>query len=251
MISKAQIKYIQSLKITKFRQKYNIFVAEGDKLVKEILSQKRFKYQYVIVSSSWESENHTFLEDYRDVLLVVTSKEMKKLSSLKTPPGIIVLLYKQDMLFKKELLMNEYSLYLDKIMDPGNMGTIIRIADWYGFKNIICAPGSVDYYNPKTIQSSMGSIARVNLFVVDYNQLKESSVGIPIYAAVLDGELARSYDFSEDQLILAIGNESHGISKELLVIATNTITISDKHNLGAESLNAAVATAVLCSKIRS
>ena len=251
MISKAQVKYIQSLKLSKFRQKYNIFISEGDKIVKEIIEQKTFNVQQLIYTQDWVSKNHDFISinGINDGTLI-TENEMKKLSSLKTPPGILALVSKSDLKFSLALIENEHSIYVDQIKDPGNLGAIIRIADWYGFKNVICAPGTVDYYNPKTVQATMGSIARVNLVSASYEDINLISSEISIYTAVLDGVDMNTIDFADKGLILVIGNESRGVSDDFLVIPNQKIAIANKHRFGAESLNAAIATGIICATIR-
>ncbi len=242
-LPKKLTKFIKSLNLKKYRQINNSFVIEGEK---SILSALNSNYQIntLIVSDKfYKKYNKIFNEDLN--IYIVNEKELSTITNQKTNNnGIAILNIKslKTLVLKKD----EYYLALDNISDPGNLGTIIRIADWYGINNIICSEDTVDFYNPKVIQASMGSFLKISAY---YLNLKDflSNIEIPIFAAVLNGKNIHEFIFPNRGLLL-IGNESKGINKELLNIVNNKITIPKYGN--AESLNAGIATAIICDKWR-
>jgi TrmH family RNA methyltransferase len=236
MLSKKVIKDIQSLGLKKYREESGLFLAEGPKVVEELLQLIPAQIDSIYALPSWQgpANNKIFVE--------VSEVELEKLSQLKTPNQVIAVV-KQ---FKSEAPdLSTFTLYLDTIQDPGNFGTIIRIADWFGVKQIVCSAGCADLYNPKVVQSTMGSIARVAVYYDEegawLRQQKRS-----IYAASLDGKPLNSFG-KTDNGILVIGNESKGIRDEYLQLASERITIPKRG--GAESLNAAVATGIILSHL--
>ena len=148
--------------------------------------------------------------------------------------------------FDPSQLMNAVTLYLDDIRDPGNLGTIIRIADWFGIRHLICSPNSTEVYNPKTLQASMGAILRVNVVTLAFDQLLPHLQNIPVYGAVLEGDII--YTSKLKPGVIIIGNEANGISSEVMKHITNCITIPAANSNGSESLNAANACAIICSE---
>lgn len=244
MLSKAQIKYIQSLQHKKNRQKFSQYVAEGDKIVQELL-QAGMPVQKVFATTAWLQQHSTLLQSLpADNVTAVEEGILKQLSALTTPNNAMALL---DMTPQPDPLpaAGTIALALEAIQDPGNMGTLIRIADWFGIPQIICSPDCVDVYNPKTIQATMGSIARVRIAEYDIKELLKQT-GLPSYAATLHGKNITEFPTIKEGIIL-IGNEGRGLTKESQDLATHKITIPRLG--GAESLNAAVAAGIICGRL--
>lgn len=241
MLSKKEIKDIQSLDLKKFREEQRLFIAEGAKIVSELIDIIPQQIVKVYALAAWTNEK----VGANVPVEVISEIELEKISQLQTP-NICLAVIKQFEV-EEPRIKNEFCLYLDKIQDPGNLGTIIRIADWFGIKNIVCSAGCVDVYNPKVVQSSMASIGRVAVYYdKNNNWLQQQKVSV--YAATLHGAPVQT--FSKPHAgILIIGNESKGISNEVLEKATHQITIPRKGE--AESLNAAVATGIILSHLLS
>jgi TrmH family RNA methyltransferase len=243
MLSKAQIKHIQSLQHKKYRQKYRQYMAEGDKIVQELLQAGLV--QQVYATADWLEEQGPLPATITAAQLhVVAPQELRQLSALTTPNRAMALLPIPP---AKETgdLSGTIALALETIQDPGNLGTIIRIADWFGIPQVICSPDCVDAYNPKTIQATMGSIARVQVTERDISTLLQQA-RVPAYAATLHGRSLAEFSTIREGIIL-IGNESRGLSAAVLERSAHRITIPRLG--GAESLNAAVATGIICSKL--
>jgi TrmH family RNA methyltransferase len=241
MLSKAQIKYIQSLQHKKYRQKSGQFIAEGDKIVPELLSEG-VPVQEVYATEGWISAHEPLLKNVR--VTPVDAIILKQLSALTTPNQAIALLNiptSED----KPVFRGVVSIALETIQDPGNLGTIIRIADWFGIKQVICSPDCVDAYNPKTIQATMGSIARVRIIEKEIIPLLEEA-GVASYAATLHGTNITEFSKIAEGIIL-IGNESRGLSDNVIAACTNRITIPRLG--GAESLNAGIAAGIICGRL--
>ena len=240
MLSKNEIKDIQSLSQKKFRDELKLFIAEGPKIVEELIELIPHQIEKIYAVEEWMKNRKTSVQNIKPI--EVSSAELDKLSQLQTPNQVIAIIRKND---SKKPDASLFTLYLDTIQDPGNFGTIIRIADWFGIKNIVCSNGCVDLYNPKVIQSTMASIARVNVFYDENNEwLRDQTV--PIFAATLDGTILYERSKTKEG-ILIIGNESKGIRPEILQYAKDNITIPKKGE--AESLNAAVATGIILSHL--
>jgi TrmH family RNA methyltransferase len=240
MLSKNEIKDIQSLRFKKFRDEQQLFVAEGPKLVSELLAHVPERAKKIYALSSWTSGNSPVLHNIP--YEIVTGIELEKISGLHTPNEVVAVFRHFDV---KPPNPKGMLLYLDGIQDPGNMGTIIRIADWFGVKDVVCGEGSADIYNPKVVQATMASICRVNIFYdLDNDWLSQQS--LPKYAAFLNGTSV--YDLKrEADAILVIGNESKGIRPHIEEQVLQKITIP---RIGeAESLNAAVATGIILSHL--
>jgi len=244
MLSKSQISFIKSLHQKKYRKENGIFIIEGIKSIVEFL-----KSDYQLHSIYYTSKiSATLPKIIANInLFEVTETELAKISTLQTPQSILALVHLPTI---KELdvsiLRNQFSLVLDGVQDPGNFGTIIRTADWFGIKNIICSENTVEAYNPKTVQSTMGSLYRVNIV---YTSLLSflNDVKIPVFGALLEGKSIYQTQWGNEGLIL-LGNEGHGISKELIEKINVPITIPRFGE--AESLNVAVSAAIFCSEIR-
>lgn len=251
MISKNKSKQINSLKLKKYRDKYKLFVVEGTKLVLELLETKYTSVSDVYCTEKW-------LNLFSDKIpkntsyIIITESDLKKISSFISQEGILAVARTKEFNLKPDILINELSLALDNIQDPGNLGTIIRTADWFGINNILCTPNTVDLYNPKVIQSTMGAIFRINVFYVDLEQVFKHLEGqVNIYGTLLDGENIYDSKLSKNGIIL-MGNESKGISKENILHITKKILIPNysKNYVKTESLNAAIATSIVCSEFK-
>jgi RNA methyltransferase, TrmH family len=243
MLSKAQIKYIQSLHQKKIRSASGNYIAEGPKVTDEILLHFPELIEYVAALPSWIDAHGPALQGLDPLKIhAINETELERISTLSTPNEVVVVLKK-----KEEqvwiLPSGAWCLALDGIQDPGNLGTIIRIADWFGVKHMLCSPECADWYNPKVIQASMGSFLRVQPCYTDLLAWM-SSYKDPIYAATLEGEPVTRMEQVVPGIVL-IGNESKGIHQALKALATKEVTIP---RIGeAESLNAAVATGILLS----
>jgi TrmH family RNA methyltransferase len=245
MISKAQIGLIKSLDQKKYRNDYKLFFVEGIKIVNELLISE-FKLHSLFALNEWVDANSDICSVYSDKINLVSPAELKQISCLSTPNQVLAL-FKIPESVTPDLKNSDIILCLESIRDPGNLGTIIRIADWYGIKYIFCSQDCVDVYNPKVIQSTMGSIARV---MVEYVGLKDfllSQKEYHSYATELQGKNIHKTELKYPAAVV-IGNESQGISTEVSEICTEVISIP-KYG-GAESLNAAMASAILLDKFK-
>lgn len=239
MLGKKEIKDIQSLDDKKARNQQQRFVAESPKIVGELLQIVPDQIEKIYAVEAW-AEQHGHL---KKLVQVVSDQELERIAHSKTPNQVLALV--KQFLQPEPILNDTFCLYLDTIQDPGNLGTIIRIADWFGIKQVVCTAGCADLYNPKVVQSSMASIARVGVYYdTDLSWIQKQMT--PIFAATLDGEQSFSKAHSG---ILMIGNESQGLRAELLSLATKRVTIARRGE--AESLNAAVASGILLSHLLS
>lgn len=241
MLSRAQNKYIRSLSHQKYREEYSVFVVEGDKIATEWLNTS-CKVQMIVALQDWLVQNQKLAERHPEAEVIVAEEHhLQAISNLQTPNKVLLVVHKP--VYEEFDVLNEWCIALDGIQDPGNMGTIIRIADWFGIKYVIASADSVDYYNSKVIQSAMGGHLRVFLHTDDLSAFIKDTK-LPVYAAVLDGENIYSMNKPAKGIIL-IGNESKGISAALQQLATHKITIPKLG--GAESLNAAVSAGIICA----
>lgn len=253
MLSKNQIKFVNSLKQKKFIQEHNLFIAEGTKIVSELLSSKIVVRQIYATSDFFR--NTTI--DKQIERFEIKATELDRISALSTPNEVLAVceipFYEMD----SDGLKDKLTLVLDDIKDPGNLGTIIRIADWFGIETVICSSETAYAFNPKVVQATMGSIARIKLQYTnlpEFLEVQRSSDKAKIYGALLDGENIYTKQLSSNGFIV-IGNESKGISENVLPFITDKINIPSfshfKSGGGeAESLNAAIATSIICSEFR-
>lgn len=245
-ISQSQIQFIRSLHRTKYRQKLQKFIIEGDKICSERLQYRDVEIEGVYGLSSWLDQHHESLEgiSYAEV----TSDQLLKISTLKTPNQVLAVCKKPGKPQDISHFKNNLCFYLDAIQDPGNMGTIIRTLDWFGFRNLYLSPGCVDVYNPKVVQGSMGSLFNVAIVELALNELLliPDVMPIPVMGTGMSGENAFQFTFPEKGL-LVIGNEGRGISPEIQSLIQQTITIPAAKKTTAESLNAAVACGILAA----
>ncbi len=245
MLSKAKIKYLLSLQRKKYRQRYNKFIVEGVKIVDEILVDSRVDIEYIIGTREW-FENHKNLPDHKESI-VVENQELKQISSLSQPNEVLVSLsfipYRTD----EVSLLSGTSLFLDGLQDPGNVGTIIRTAEWFGITQILLGKGTVDVYNPKVLQATMGSILRVSCVEKDILELKETYRGrVTFWGADMKGIPLDEIKKEERNGIIVIGNEGNGISEEARSVLDSFVNIPRAGESEAESLNAGIAAAILC-----
>jgi TrmH family RNA methyltransferase len=240
MLSKNEVKYIQSLCHKKSRDEEGLFIAEGPKMMNE-LRQSNYEIVKAYAIKEWLERNAEKTENVTEV----SPSELERISALKTPNEVLVIA-KQKVVNTEPVLKGNITLVLDGIQDPGNMGTIIRIADWFGINQIIASENTVELYNPKVVQATMGSICRVNVWYKNLNEWL-GQVSIPVFGALLNGKsIFETGTVGEG--VLVIGNESRGISEEVLQFVSNPVTIPKFGE--AESLNAAIATGIILSHFR-
>jgi len=247
MLSKNKIKLITSLAHKKYRDETGLFVAEGVKLTSDLANV--FHCEWLAYTPKWENE---VLHLKADEKIAVDEKELHKISTLKSPQGMLAVFRKKTPInISPTALSTQLSLALDDIQDPGNLGTIIRIADWFGIKNIFCSTATADAFNPKTVQATMGALARVDLHYVNLSEFLSEMKDIPVYGTFLDGTDLYTRDLSPNGIIV-MGNEGNGISPEVSQLLTDKLLIPNYPNDSptSESLNVAVATAIVCSEFR-
>jgi TrmH family RNA methyltransferase len=246
MLSKSKIHTIHALRRKKRRDERGLFIAEGDKIVREILqSPNAVQMDAIFALSTWAQEANALLKKYTPFLTIVSESELKQISGLSEPNQVLVIAHKRIPHLSDDVIKQKFTLYLDGIQDPGNMGAILRIADWFGIPCVFCSDTCVDVWNPKVVQSTMGALLRVNTIEISFSDLKKKYPNMPIYGALLKGNNIFEKKCFEKTGIIIIGNEGNGISNELLKQIDFPITIPGGG--GAESLNAAVATGIICA----
>lgn len=242
MLSKSDVKYIQSLSHKKYRDQEAVFIVEGVKMVLELINSFPERIVRIFATNLWFREHLQIVKNLTDIQ-IIEPFELQKLSFLKTPNEVLALV-SANKIDDFNPLSDGVTVVLDQLQDPGNMGTIIRSCDWFGIKNIVCSLDTVDAYAPKVVQSSMGSIMRLNIFYKNLPDFFFQHRQIPTYSAELSGESVFEISF-ETPSILIIGNESKGVSDEVAMFASKKIMIPRIGN--AESLNAAVASSIILS----
>ncbi len=242
MISKAKVKFIKSLQLKKYRNEEQSFVVEGAKSVAELL-RSDFEVQWLAGTAVFLAAHQQLLAKRNIEVAETSASHLSLIGTLQTNDGAVAI---ASMRSNLPISVNdEYGLVLDDIRDPGNLGTIIRTADWYGIRKIIASEETTDFYSPKVIQATMGSFCRVHVFYTSLQQYLSKTV-LPVYGAFLEGADVHHFKFSQSGL-LVIGNEAQGISKSVEQKVTQKITIPRRG--GAESLNASVATAIILDNI--
>ena len=248
MISKAKIKYIRSLELKKNRKAEGVFVAEGPKVVGDLLATTPAKL--IIATSSWMQSNHA---KTTGEVIEVTEEELRKVSFLQHPQQVLAVFPQTPpRSINLSSMDTQLAIALDGVQDPGNLGTIIRIADWFGIENIYCSQDTADVYNPKVVQATMGSIARVHVVYTNLAELVDNlPEGTPVYGTLLDGEDIYQQELVNHGLVI-MGNEGNGISQEIAAKVTHRLLIPNypKGRSTTDSLNVAIATAITCSEIR-
>ena len=243
MLGKSQAKYIQSLGQKKVRDEEGVFVAEGPKIIAELLASADANILQLYALHDWIKTNRNDCNGIE--VIEIDENDLTKISQMATPNKVLAVVKKRETA-ESFLTKGTISLVLDTIQDPGNLGTIIRIADWFDIKQIICSRDCADMYNPKVVQSTMGSIIRVKMLYTDIASWLEDQKDVFIYAAALEGQNVTAMKKITEGIIV-IGNESKGISSEIFELVDVKITIPQKGR--AESLNAAVATGIILSHI--
>lgn len=254
MISKNKIKYIRSLEMKKHRKANGVFVAEGYKLVGDLLNH--FECVYVAATSDWLSTHEGWFNAQREKDLEVdevTDEELRKISFQETPQQVLAIFRQPDESVEASVVMKtQLCLALDDVQNPGNLGTIVRLADWFGIEHIFCSRGCADIYNPKTVQATMGAMARVQVHYVDLLEVLSSlDQNTPVYGTFLDGENLYNKEL-ENRGVIVMGNEGKGVSKDVEMFVTERLYIPN-YPVGretSESLNVAIATAIVCAEFR-
>lgn len=252
MLSKNKIKYIRSLHLKKNREKEGLFIAEGRKIVSEILHSD-IEVKMLLAGEKFIEQHKAVLKQKQVEAEVVAEEELRNVSALQNPDDALAVCGIQQKENDVRLLTKELGLYLDGIRDPGNLGTIIRVCDWFGIKTIFCSEDTTELYNPKTIQATMGSFLRVNIQYISLTEVMKAlnanqQFSIPVYGAEMEGE--NVFGFNEFKPgLLVIGNEANGIREETHKLLTRKISIPS-FGSKAESLNAAVAASILIAEYR-
>lgn len=234
-LSIQQKKFVKSLHLKKNRTKHELFLVEGEKIVEELV-ESEIEVLGLFATKNWKGS-------FEGSITAVTEQELASISTLKTPNNVLAVARQ-----RKQALGNNFAMpiiALDTIQDPGNLGTIIRTADWFGIQNIICSDTCVDIYNPKVVQATMGSIFRLNVLVVSLSDFFKENNQFQVYGAMLDGENCFEKKLNPQHAVLLMGNESAGINPKLYPFITKKITIPKFGH--AESLNVSIATGILCS----
>ncbi len=247
MISKNKIKQIKSLSQKKYRAKNNLFLAEGNKLVTEV-AKSGIEIEFLAATEEFMASLGSFKVQGNEIV-IVTHKEIKKVSLLKNPQQALALCHIPQQEFSIDKIQHSLALYLDNVQDPGNLGTIIRIADWFGIETVCASSGTADIYNPKAVQATMGAFCRVQVNYIEpevfFTEVKQ--MGIPVFGAYLDGENIYNQDLPRSGIII-MGSEGHGISKKIEPFITQKLHIPGYQT--SESLNVSIATAIICSEFR-
>ena len=248
MLSKNDIKNIKSLELKKFRDEKRLFVAEGHKLVGELLGV--FRCVLLVATDEWLAGHGRIPADRVET---VSADELKRASLLRSPQDVLaVFSMPDDRASMKEAAAKNLVLALDDVQDPGNLGTIMRIADWFGIKDIFCSKGTADIYNPKAVQATMGAISRVKIHYTELaREIASLPASVPVYGTFLEGEIIYDTELSGNGVII-MGNEGNGISREVGKSVNRKLYIPNWPAGAAtsESLNVAIATAIVCAEFR-
>ncbi|WP_461453128.1 TrmH family RNA methyltransferase [Mucilaginibacter sp.] len=244
MLSKSQISFLKSLQQKKFRIEHGAFIVEG---YKSIVDFANSAYSIVTIYYTNAIDPKLLKLSGKINFNEISLTDLEKISSLKSPQDIIALVKIPDWpVLNASSLKNKFAIVLDGIQDPGNIGTIIRTADWFGINHIICSADTVDVYNPKVVQATMGSLARVNIYYVELTHFLKD-IKLPIFGAALDGSNIYKTDFGNEGLVV-MGNEGNGLRPEIIDLVQHAVTIPRTGR--AESLNVGIATAIFCSEIK-
>ena len=248
MISKNKIKYIHALEAKKRRQEAGVFIAEGNKLVADMLPF--YRCQFLAAKPCWMA---TQGDIPAEELIVADEEDIRRASLLKNPQDVLAVFYLPTWNLEEVHPDRELVLVLDGIQDPGNLGTIIRLADWFGIEHIVCSPDTADAFNPKVVQATMGALAHVKVFYTELEPyLKQKKAqGIPLYGTFLDGENLYDKKLTRNGL-LVMGNEGNGVRPQIKALLDERLYIPPfpPGRETAESLNVAIATAIVCAEFR-
>ncbi|RCH54059.1 RNA methyltransferase [Mucilaginibacter hurinus] len=244
MLSKSQINLFKSLQHKKFRTEHGLFLVEGRKSINEFINSA---YQVDTVYQTYTTDPKLLNLSHKINSQQISLNDLEKISGLKTPQDAVALVKIPVWpALSTDILKKSFSILLDAVQDPGNLGTIIRTADWFGIGNIICSEDTVDVYNPKVVQATMGSLARVKVHYVNIEAFLRNNT-LPVYGALLNGQSIYNTNFGTEGLIV-MGNEGNGVRPAVEKLITKAITIPRAGQ--AESLNVGIATAIFCSEIK-
>jgi RNA methyltransferase, TrmH family len=254
MLPKKDLKFIRSLHQKKFRDENKMYIAEGLKIVNEAILNQSQSIDQVIVSSSLSVEFKEKIAMSQVKVVEVSSAEFERLSTLRSPQGILAVLKQIEKKLPSPEEINDIVIILDQVSDPGNLGTLIRLADWFGIRHIICSADTVECYNPKVVQASMGALFRMNIVYTELSDFLTScrkTARIKTYGTSLEGQNIYSTKLLTPALIL-FGNETNGISKELADTTDTNLLIPTYSQTAekTESLNVSIAAAIVCSEFR-
>lgn len=256
MISTSQSKLIRSLHQKKYREQHQMYIVEGDKMVRELMagiSDEDHRIQQLFATGDWIRQNQKLFDPQEIRVTETTLDVLKKVSSMVTPQPVLAVVAIPKRILQIETLLNNPVLAFEAIRDPGNLGTIIRTADWFGIGHIICSPDSVDVFNPKVVQATMGAITRVRVYYHDIEQLllNPQIKKKVVYGTFLEGNNIYGTIMDQNPLIL-FGNESQGLSQKYHRLINSRITIPSfsRSGVGSESLNLASSVAVVCSELK-
>ncbi len=249
MIIQNKIKLINSLSKKKYREINKLFIAEGERLINDLMNSD-ITISEVYATEEWL--NYNIINDNVNIC-ITTEQYLKKISQLKTAPPVIALCQIPNINIDNHSFENNLTLALDDIQDPGNLGTIIRLADWFGVESIICSENTADAFNPKVVQATMGAISRVKLIYTNLEVFleKQNKMGNPIYGTFLDGDNIYLEEFSPNGIIV-MGNEGNGISQKIANKIKKRLLIPSfsTNNLKSESLNVSTATGIILSEFK-
>ena len=255
MLSHSRVKFLRSLQIKKYRDKENSFLIEGDKLVKEILlpdNNNGFTPVEIFGLPEWEKANSELIKSSDVNFTYVNKQQLDQISLQKNPNQVLALVHYNASTHSKTPAYNGLALAFDRLQDPGNLGTIIRLADWFGISHIVLSENSVDHFNPKVIQATMGSFFRVPVYKLDLTKwLASKPDKLPVFGAILNAPSIYDTEISSDGVIL-LGNESTGIRQELNSFINESFSIPSYsvYHKGAESLNVGMATGIILSEFK-
>jgi rRNA methylases len=241
-MTKKKIAEIKKLAQKKYRYEQSLFVAEGQKAIKEIIDAGfHVEMLYVVNKNELPAKN----------VSIISKAEMERISFLQTPTNYLALIRIPETINKYQISETELTLVLDEIQDPGNLGTIIRLADWFGISSIVCSINTADCFNPKVVQATMGAIARVKIVYCDLQVVLKDvqNRNIPIFGTFMNGDNIYTSKLPQNG-VLIMGNEGSGISKDIEILVTQRLTIPSFKEENVESLNVAIATAICCSEFK-
>ncbi|MCE7924182.1 MAG: RNA methyltransferase [Haliscomenobacteraceae bacterium CHB4] len=249
-MSHNQTKLLTALQVKKYRQKYRKFTVEGEKMAAELLAQQRVGVSAIFGLERWAADNAALLQPYLEKFNPVSEAELKKISALTTPNKVLVVAELPDEPFDPAIFQRDFCFFLDGIQDPGNLGAILRVADWFGIPAVGCSPDSADAFSPKVVQASMGAFLRVKIWEMPLEDVLEIMPDLPVLGAVLGGNNVFQAELPTKGLVV-IGSEGRGISPAAEARLTHRLTIPRHPSGGAESLNAAVAAGIVAAIIRN
>lgn len=247
-LSKNDIKFVKSLGLKKYRQNYNKFTVEGDKMVRELLAQSRFRVESLYALPEWHRNNQSWVNQAGLACTLLSEQQLGQLSQLTTPNQALAVVSMAPAEDLRLFSAQAWSLYLDGIQDPANLGAIFRVADWFGIHQVVLGPGTVDPYNSKAIQASMGAFLRVRWWEASLGEIAVLHPDLRFVGATMEGENVFLADLPAAG-VLVIGREGPGISEATEALLHQVIAVPAPRAGGAESLNASVATGILCAAI--